>query len=55
LNLVELNAQEVEVVNGGNGVYFAGTGVATSGGSAGLRLLVHSVGDFFEGIYAHLG
>jgi len=30
LNLVELNAQEVELTNGGNGVYFAGTGVASA-------------------------
>ena len=55
LGLVELNAQEVEWTNGGNGIYFAGTGVATGAGSGGLKILLHAVGDFFEGIYAHLG
>jgi len=30
LNLVELNAQETKIVNGGNGIYFAGTEVATA-------------------------
>jgi hypothetical protein len=55
LNLVALNAQEVETVNGGNGIHFAGTGVSTGAGSAGLKSLIHNSGDFFGGLYDHLG
>ncbi len=51
LNLVELNAQEVEWTNGGNGINFAGTAVATGAGSDGLKILVHAVGDFMRGFW----
>ena len=49
LNLVELNAQEVTECGGGMGYNFAGNGVATGTGSGGLKLLSHSVSDFFRG------
>lgn len=52
LNLVELNAQEVEYTNGGNGVHSGGTGLVSNQDLAkATGELIHQVGDFLRGFF----
>jgi hypothetical protein len=52
LNLVELNAQEVQQVDGGNGVHSGGTGLVAGQNLANSTgELIHAVGDFFRGFF----
>jgi hypothetical protein len=52
LGLVELNAQDAESTNGGNGVHGGGTGLVSNQGlGRATGELIHAVGDFLRGFF----
>ncbi len=48
LNLVELNAQEVSLVNGGNGIHSGGYGIAADQTAVGSFVI-----GFFAGLFGY--